>query len=375
MPRLSQCVPTLEIQEFSIVNTPQNKIKKELLNIKEVYNTLDRIQEFVNLGGDLFQSNFGVIGDVVRSEYSSNLNKIFRLYESIPDKYGKLHIQGLSRYSKNGGCSDDHISVEKRLSIYPMTTVNAIKSLADKLNMIIIPIEFVDLAEIFKEIEKSNTDRDYRYSYSYFTQNVHYKAIENAKENLKRLKASCNMNSYMYILCPMSYYSFWNEISSTLNIDKYYPIALENIFMTIDLMLPAQRNLYAMSKSNEANYKNLSSELERNIQTIHQTLKNMESRVSTLESQMTVVRQRQKEQEIEISRLKEVEAKMQQIIYRLLDPLVFYVHNEPINFRDNTQLERKAHLVSCFGPEFPVEFLESNGIMLYNMKDILNFEQ
>lgn len=375
MPRLSQCVPTLEIQEFSIVNTPQNKIKKELLNIKEVYNTLDRIQEFVNLGGDLFQSNFGVIGDVVRNEYSSNLNKIFRLYESIPDKYGKLHIQGLSRYSKNGGYSDDLISVEKRLSIYPMTTVNAIKSLADKLNMIIIPIEFVDLAEIFKEIEKSDTDRDYRYSYSYFTQNVHYKAIENAKENLKRLKASCNMNSYMYILCPMSYYSFWNEISSTLNIDKYYPIALENIFMTIDLMLPAQRNLYAMSKSNEANYKNLSSELERNIQTIHQTLKNMESRVSTLESQMTIVRQRQKEQEIEISRLKEVEAKMQQIIYRLLDPLVFYVHNEPINFRDNTQLERKAHLVSCFGPEFPVEFLESNGIMLYNMKDILNFEQ
>ena len=375
MPRLSQCVPILEVNEFSIVSTPMNKIKSEDKSLKEIYNVLDKIQAFTSAGNELFSTNFGIIGDVVKERYEAYLGKIFQLYEKIPDKYGFMEMCGWSRYSKkNESMYDKYFATEKRLSIYPMTTVKSIKALADKLNMIIVPIEFVDLPELFKAVEGCSTNGDYYYSRNHYSQNEHFRAIKNAADSLNGIKKSRNLKSQMYILCPMSYYSFWNEISSTLSVNKYYPVALESIFMTIDLMLPAQRNLYSMSKANEASYKNLSSELQRNIEMIGQTLKNMESRVSTLESQMQVVRKKQEAQEIEMKRLKEVEAQMQQMMYRILDPLVFYVHNDAIDFRDEGQLNRKAHLVSCFGPEFPVEFLESNGIMIYNMKDVIIYD-
>lgn len=375
MPRLSQCVPILEVNEFSIVSTPMNKIKSEDKSLKEIYNVLDKIQAFTSAGNELFSTDFGIIGDVVKERYETYLGKIFQLYEKIPDKYGFMEMSGWSRYSKkNKSTYDKYFATEKRLSIYPMTTVKSIKALADKLNMIIVPIEFVDLPELFKAVEGCSTNGDYYYSRNHYSQNEHFRAIKNAADSLNEIKKSRNLKSQMYILCPMSYYSFWNEISSTLSVNKYYPVALESIFMTIDLMLPAQRNLYSMSKANEASYKNLSSELQRNIEMIGQTLKNMESRVSTLESQMQVVRRKQEAQEIEMKRLKEVEAQMQQMMYRILDPLVFYVHNDAIDFRDEGQLNRKAHLVSCFGPEFPVEFLESNGIMIYNMKDVIIYD-
>ena len=375
MPRLSQCVPILEVNEFSIVSTPMNKIKSEDKSLKEIYNVLDKIQAFTSAGNELFSTDFGIIGDVVKERYEAYLGKIFQLYEKIPDKYGFMEMSGWSRYSKkNKSTYDKYFATEKRLSIYPMTTVKSIKALADKLNMIIVPIEFVDLPELFKAVEGCSTNGDYYYSRNHYSQNEHFRAIKNAADSLNEIKKSRNLKSQMYILCPMSYYSFWNEISSTLSVNKYYPVALESIFMTIDLMLPAQRNLYSMSKANEASYKNLSSELQRNIEMIGQTLKNMESRVSTLESQMQVVRKKQEAQEIEMKRLKEVEAQMQQMMYRILDPLVFYVHNDAIDFRDEGQLNRKAHLVSCFGPEFPVEFLESNGIMIYNMKDVIIYD-
>lgn len=375
MARLSQCVPILEVNDFSIASTPMNKIKSEDKGLKEIYNVLDKIQAFTLVGNELFSTDFGIIGDVVKERYEAYLGKIFQLYEKIPDKYGSMEMRGWSRYSKkNESMYDNYLATEKRLSIYPMTTVKSIKALADKLNMVIVPIEFVDLPELFKAVEGCSTDGDYYYSRNHYSQNEHFKAIKNATDSLKEIKKSRNLKSQMYILCPMSYYSFWNEISSTLSVNKYYPVALESIFMTIDLMLPAQRNLYSMSKANEASYKNLSNELQRNIEMVGQTLKNMESRVSTLESQMQVVRKKQEAQEIEMKRLKEVEAQMQQMMYRMLDPLVFYVHNESIDFRDESQLNRKAHLVSCFGPEFPVEFLESNGIMIYNMKDVIIYD-
>lgn len=375
MARLSQCVPILEVNDFSIASTPMNKIKSEDKSLKEIYNVLDKIQAFTSVGNELFSTDFGIIGDVVKERYEAYLGKIFQLYEKIPDKYGFMEMRGWSRYSKkNEFMYDKYLATEKRLSIYPMTTVKSIKALADKLNMIIVPIEFVDLPELFKAVEGCSTNGDYYYSRNHYSQNEHFRAIKNATDSLNEIKKSRNLKSQMYILCPMSYYSFWNEISSTLSVNKYYPVALESIFMTIDLMLPAQRNLYSMSKANEASYKNLSSELQRNIEMIGQTLKNMESRVSTLESQMQVVRKKQEAQEIEMKRLKEVEAQMQQMMYRILDPLVFYVHNESIDFRDESQLNRKAHLVSCFGPEFPVEFLESNGIMIYNMKDVIIYD-
>lgn len=375
MARLSQCVPILEVNDFSIASTPMKKIKSEDKSLKEIYNVLDKIQAFTSVGNELFSTDFGIIGDVVKERYEAYLGKIFQLYEKIPDKYGSMEMCGWSRYSKkNGYMYDKYLATEKRLSVYPMTTVKSIKALADKLNMVIVPIEFVDLPELFKAVEGCSTDGDYYYSRNHYAQNEHFKAIKNATDSLNEIKKSRNLKSQMYILCPMSYYSFWNEISSTLSVNKYYPVALESIFMTIDLMLPAQRNLYSMSKANEASYKNLSNELQRNIEMIGQTLKNMESRVSTLESQMQVVRKKQEAQEIEMKRLKEVEAQMQKMMYRMLDPLVFYVHNESIDFRDESQLNRKAHLVSCFGPEFPVEFLESNGIMIYNMKDVLKYD-
>ena len=376
MPRLSQCVPILDVNEFSIVSTPMSKVKKENKGLKEIYDTLDKIHSFAETGNSLFCGDFGVIGDVIRKQYEQNLNIIFKKYEKIPEKYGSLVLSGWSRHSKDKDCCNDNYSaVERRLSVYPMTSVKSIKSLAVKLNMIIVHIEFMDLVDIVKVIEKSSTEGDnyYYYSRNHFSQNEHYKAITRAKGYLNELKESRNIKSQMYILCPMSYYSFWNEICSSLSISKYYPIALESVFMTIDLMLPAQKNLYAMSKANEKNYKNLSNELQTNIEMISKTLKGMESRISTIEGQMTVMRQRQATQEIEIARLKEVEAQMQQMLYCLLDPLVFYVHNDAIDFRDEGQLNRKAHLVSCFGPEFPVEFLESNGIVVYNMKDVLTF--
>ena len=58
--------------------------------------------------------------------------------------------------------------------------------------------------------------------------------------------------------------------------------------------------------------------------------------------------------------LKFQKAELEKMVYSLLDPLIFFVYDDPIDFTKKE--DRATHMVACFGPEFPEEIFVMNGL-------------
>ena len=164
----------------------------------------------------------------------------------------------------------------------------------------------------------------------------------------------------MYILCPLAYYDVWKEIHSKNHVEKYYPETLESIFTVIDMMIPAQKNLLRMCENNESNTKLLANDLEKNMKMINSKLKRIETRISNIENQVKIIQEKQQETEDELKRVKFQKAELEKMVYSLLDPLIFFVYDDPIDFTKKE--DRATHMVACFGPEFPEEIFVMNGL-------------
>lgn len=256
--------------------------------------------------------------------------------------------------------------IERKLSYYPVTDVAEVISIADKMDMVILPLEYVDLPALLKAHNINVPDDRYWGSLKQF--NFH-NSIYECVNYLKDIKYQ---SSQMYILCPLSYYNVWEEIKSKNLLPKYNPVSLDTIFTTIDLMIPAQRNLYNMSKTNEENIKGLTKGLKENVDLINSKLKSLESRMSKVETQIAEILEQQKMQQEQINAqaaiIQEQQAQIESLTYRLIDPVIFFVNGEPINFLEKAHHKRKAHIVACFGPEFPTEFFVKNDMHVYHDK-------
>lgn len=314
-----------------------SQIPKDHNNVK----TLEKISTFVEIGNSLFSRYFD-------QRYSTDLKRIvadkeydmkkelWNRYEEIPKEYSHTIV-----------LSDKSNQFPEAIINYPVTYVDKIIKIADKINMVILPIEYVDLDQIL-DAHKINRYSNIRYS------------IKNGKECIDQL------GGQMYILCPLSYYSFWNEITSEEVIEKYYPEKFEAIFTTIELMTPSQKNLYQMSKTNKENIHQIQKDLEINLKQIGEKLKKIESRISNIEDQIMALKEKYDkvaaENEELKSRLTEINLERQR--YSLLDPIVFFTKNQISDF--NSDLSNiKAHVVTCFGPEFPEEFFIMNGLTIF----------
>ena len=259
---------------------------------------------------------------------------------------------------------------EGKLSNYPTVPLSSIVDLADKLDMVVLPLDYVDLRALLKAHNiHATSDEEYRrQGFGFYAQSQYnfYQSILDCKVALDKIPY---MESHMYILCPLSYYNIWAEVKADNVIPKYSPMSLDAVFTTIDLMLPTQRNLYAMVKTNETNVKSLSANFETNMQMIGDKLKHLESRMDKVEKQIEKILQTQKAQQAQLNeqaeKIRLQQAEIKELRYARIDPVIFYTHGKPVDFAKDALNSIKAHIVACFGPEFPADFFVMNGIQTF----------
>lgn len=358
MPVLSQCVPTLDLT----LNLKSGKSKKD-----ENVEGLKVIRDYMDTTSKLFKYELMGVPEFLKplkAKEKEYISKIWSEFEYIPDEFRESFVpfveSGIDYSDKPLYKYQSTTHVEGTLSEYPITNLKNIISLADKLNMIIVSLDYVDLKNILKSLNL----------YDSYYESEYVTSIKYCRELLSKLGEK--HSSELYILCPLSYYNLWSEIKSDKVVGKYYPDSLESIFTTIDLMIPAQRNLFKMSQVNNDNNKMLMKNLEENINVINQKLQKLENRVSNVEAQMEKIKEEQRKQVEEARQIKAELKRMEEmaIRYSSLDPLIFFIEGSSVDFFNKKEENRKAHLVTCFGPEFPAEFFTMNGITVYHKDDI-----
>jgi len=343
---LAQCVP--------IINIVQDERDPAIV-------TLDSLRDYINTtsklcGGRLMKDK--ELLNAVKDEESKCVHNLWEKYEKVPERYVQSCVPSYSEYSYSPRYNEYYAGL---LSRYPTTDMASIMALADKLDMVILPIECVDLRSIFVSFGMIN---------SYY-KDPHQKAIDTAISYLEGIKKTHKLDYSMYILCPLTYYNLWAEITKGVSKQKYSPVKFETVFQTLELIIPAQQNLYQMAKINEENIKTVADKLKKNIARIDRNIQQLQSRVINVEAECMALHdkyqamvERTEQMEIELKALHDTVMK-----YCVLDPLVFFVNGEPMDFFDSEQGKRTAHMVSCFGPEFPVEFLTNHDCTIYNTKD------
>lgn len=334
MSRLIDCMEEIIVEDVQVE-------KEELIELK-------KLKDFVEQGLSIFGKDFleqsKMIKEIQRKE-KYYLSNYWEEKDAIPEEYKNSVIP---EYSYNGSYRYN-MSLYGRLSKYPLTSLNNIVKAADALNMVILSLDYIDLEEISRQYDL--------YHNSYYREKCELiEAIDDCKELLKEE----NRKYYMYILCPLAYYDVWKEIHSKNHVEKYYPETLESIFTVIDMIIPAQKNLLRMCENNESNTKLLSNDLEKNMEIINSKLKRIETRIFNIENQVKIIQEKQQEAKDELKRVKFKKKELEKMVYSLLDPLIFFVYDDPIDFAKKEN--RTTHMVACFGPEFPEEIFVMNGL-------------
>ncbi len=345
---LAQCVP--------IINIVQDERDKSLT-------TLDALRGYMAITSQICDGKLmrnKELLDAVNSEEAKCVYDLWKKYDYVPEEYVKSCVPRYNDYSYSPKYNNYWAGL---LSRYPTTNVASIVALADKLDMVILPLECVNLQNIFTSFNMS--------SRSMYSKNPHQEAINNAISYLEGIRKNYKRKYAMYILCPLTYYDLWTEITTGVTRQKYSPPKFESVFQTLELIIPAQQNLYQMAKVNDENIKTVADKLKKNIERIDRNIQQLKHRVINVEAECRALRdkydaleQKTDEMRIELKQLHDMVVE-----YCVLDPLVFFVNDDPIDFFDDEQGKRTAHMVSCFGPEFPVEFLTNHDVTIYSTKD------
>lgn len=303
-----------------------------------------RIQDLLKLNQDAKS----LVGNI--AELNSKIdNSLFQILEDIrlvswrtnrtlPKNYELLH-------TSNGSKADQFTALNR----LPKAGIAQFRNLADMMNMVIFPVDYTDIYEVFKT-QPNN-----------FSLKVHYQYIT------KLVETDYTTKYNIYMLAPIQYYNLWNHIKSNKDLPIYYPASLESVFTTIELMVPAQRNLYLATKANTdniaklaANMDNIETSLKTNIDTINNKLENVIARVNTLEAKQIELQQKQLIQEEENKKLKQqlVTAEMYMASLRNVDPIMFAV---PANVNITTE-DANALIMMFWGADIDEMIFKFKGI-------------
>lgn len=289
----------------------QKRSSYKTTGIKVLNEKLSKLRKWYKDGEILGISNDTLDGEAVKLANSLNelaRNETWKNRKPLPSEWAN------KRGIDNKGIRDN-LTVLNDLYRVKMADM---RDLAEKLNMVIIPIQYTDIDNMF------NADKDI------------------GKENLfelfrlfQRLMASDTSREYnTFIMCPVQYYDLWQHIKSVQDFEIYYPPSLAQTFQVLELQIPAQKNMYLMIKANAENISNINANFKVNLEAITNTVKKMATDIDRLEkkvleneiSEKIKKLEEQKEKLIAETRLKE--ALENRVSYKDYDPIIFALEKE-----------------------------------------------
>ena len=231
MPNLLQGVKI----EYNIEFLMQSQETSTVTDLKKVLTLYKQSKALLKTVPKEFQD---AIDLKLKKDVNSVRNEKWKTHRSLPDKL-------IRQYNHDGEYSD----VLTALNALPKVKISEFRNLADKFNMVIIPVEYTEVEKIF-DIQKNSSEL--KQGLKYFNE---------------LLRQDTTTKYQSYILCPIDYYNIWEQIKSDKLLKIYYAEYFDNIFQTLELIIPTQKNLYLASKTNDENLKALSLSFDTNIKT------------------------------------------------------------------------------------------------------------
>lgn len=331
----------LQALNFDIEHCDLSKEEATVLkNVKKIKSTYKRASELI---GD---------GELTEFEEKANSKIEFDLSEIrnkrwIDSKFLPKELTNIIT------CDEDKTDEKTILNILPKVKVSEIRRLADKFNMIVIPIEYSEPDKLF---DLENDKVELKATFKYF------------KELIEKEKTT---NYQAYMLCPINYYNVWEQIKSEVVRNIYYPEYFEQIFTTLDLMIPSQKNLYLSSQINHNNIQELNGVFEKNLEALSSKINSISAKISKLENSLLNEKYKNALLNDKIEKLNKTLVKQQEEIaylYCRLDPLIFVVP-ESLNIVED---EETAIIGMCWGKDIDEVVFEMKEINIVNSIELIN---
>jgi phosphotransferase system IIB component len=252
----------------------------------------------------------------------------------------------------------DHVTALTHLNKLKKVNISEFRNIADKLRMVIVPIEYVEDFNMFNNVSGAS---------DLFDAYIKFKTL---------LEDDPTRKYELYLLCPISYYSIWSQIKSDSNKEIYYPEYFDSVFQTLELMIPTQRNLYIGMKNNEANITAASDAFKENIQQLSTKITKLSTKINNLErkfiqaeiekqkmeSAARVKRDQHEEIKMTIDNLNLSAADTVNMEYLDLDPVLFAVEKgTDIVTSNNTSI-----VGLCWGKDLDDAYALMKNITIYN---------
>ena len=265
----------------------------------------------------------------------------------IPSEVGSFDI---SRYNMHSLKGKNAYAGVLAYSNYPVTRLGALKELADKMGLVIVHNSYVDYGRQFDVYR--NLDSRY------------YRLVRERYEEFQRVVNDVNVflgdnqDGYqIYFVAPVSFYDLWLEVTSERVYPKFFSDKLATIRTTLDLLMPAQRNLYVMSKANEENIR----VMKKNFVLMEKAIVGIHERLAWLEDTTRVLNRRIEELSMKFDAVQMRVYELEKTAAYLLDPIVFALPSG-IDVASSKDDNAEVRIGLCFGPDMPLEVFVSTGM-------------
>ena len=347
MPVLTNFLSVQEISEKEA--TLGQKFVNELTGQRKAFKDLTRafnleLSPYSGFGLELYEKEKGT------------LVKLFDTTNSIPEEFNHSFF----------GRRFTYMDFFDELSRYPITNLFQLKRIADALSFVILPIEYVDIDKIFNMYYMADKDDPVGTRSLHSHTLPYYSRIREAYYLFRKSINSCVKENIIkpqniYILAPLSFYDAWLEVKIEKVIPKYFSNKLFSLSTTLGIILPTQRNLYKITKSNSQNIREMKETMDANFEMLKQSIEDCHSRIDWVEKTVNRIQDVVASQQVQLREMKLKQEKLETMLYCLLDPIIFALDADiDISKRDSNNA--KARIGLCFGPEMPIDFFVENGL-------------
>ena len=308
---MSLLIDVLDYVKPKVKVDKEQKQKKE--KIENVMNLEKDLQKLLN-ENVLYKNEYNNLKERLESRYKNE-------YEEYRINFWKQFMTLPPDVYKNSNNEYDMLSFVNEL---PKIRIEDVRTVADKLNLVVIPVEYMDIKEVLKVQE--NGDTLVR----------RYNLLSKIKEDLEN---KTNEKYNMYVLTPIDNYNVWRHITSMIDKPFYYPERFDNLFEVLELLIPTQRNLYINIKNTQNALKGLHSDFVNNINSLNRRIEKISNKLNRLEKKQKQVEMEQKQNEMEMGLIRKLNNLEEEIekLYSQIDPILMLV-KEDVNIETDSGL-------------------------------------
>lgn len=336
---------------LSVPSTPkenENLIFERIKELNKQREVLDTFEQTFNLS--IYKSN-NLWKKIYHKEKEIILN-LFNLTNNVPKEFENSCL----------GDKLDYAIKLNKISNYPFVEIRQLKKIAEALSFVILPIQYVDIYEIFNMYKKADVN-DYE---DWYASNMYSTNIKKAYDDFETNITNCVDYDLIapqnfYILAPLSFYDAWEEVRSEEVYPKYFSSKLINISTTLGIMIPTQRNLYKIVDMNSQNIQEMKKAMDENFRMLKQSIEECHNHIYWVEKMMHRLNLKLENTELKLKKLDLKQAKLEKMLYCLLDPVIFSIDAD-VDISTVEANNKLARVGLCFGPEMPVDFFVENGL-------------